>query len=75
VPTLRSVSARRIAANEFAPAFSHTVFDSDWNTADFDRWMGGNDLVDAMWFATWIMLGAIHFIAEPGNGNAANGMQ
>lgn len=64
----RSAHASPVRANQLASALSDTAFHCYRNTSHGHAGVGGNDLVDPMWFAVRVVLWALHLVAKPCDG-------
>jgi hypothetical protein len=54
--------------DQLAPTFSDTVFHGYCNAPYGQRGVGSDNLVDPVWFASRVVLGAVHLVAKPRDG-------
>jgi hypothetical protein len=57
-----------VRADQLASTFSDTAFHGYRNTSYGHARVGGDDLVDSVWFAAWVVLWALHLVAKPRDG-------
>lgn len=64
----RLAYAGPVRADQLASTFRDTAFHGYRHTSHGHAGVAGNDLVDSVWFTTWVMLRAIHLVAKPRDG-------
>lgn len=64
----RSPHVGPVRTDQLASTFSNTAFHGYRSTSYSYAGVGGDDLVDSMWFAAWVVLRAVHLIAKPRDG-------
>ena len=60
------------AAQKFAPTLCCTAFDGNGHAINGKSTVGGNNLIHAVRFSTWVKLWAIHLVAKSCNGAPTN---